>query len=448
MSDRAAGAAGVSFFFRKPGERRAMPVQANCPGCEYAYDVAAPLWGKFVGRPQCCLEFRAPVPSGGAYADRPEPPPVPAVPVPQAESRGPVDRPRPRRRDSVEVPDRRSPAMKLLVSIAAVLLLAVLSVVGYMVLLADRSPRAGSGFGPTTRLLGGPAFVEMDEKAIAMAELVAEADARQEQLEAGLGEIAEGLARDAMRRRERLEIEPEPDRGPVPRELVAVPVPPQDPPAPIDLPRSTASERELARPAKGADANVIAIDVDVRTRTGGDRPILAWDTAGKTFYCRQRAGTLQATKLDGIKQLRTLEIGFRSECLALSAEGLVVALPDREEVWVIASESLEVKHRIAVANVYRVVSSPDRSIAFAAGRASSLCVLDLKKGTVTFNYQEGGNEAHLYRGTCSPDGNYLFRMNNDVLERIRITGTNLSVEESGDHIARSSKAIQISPDSK
>src|SRR5260370_6907084 len=150
MSDRAAGAAGVSFLCGKPGGRRGMAVKGNCAGWEYAYDVAAPLWGKFVRCPQCRLEFRAPVPSGGAYADRPEPPPVPAVPVPQAESPGPVDRPRPRRRDSVEVPDRRSPAMKLLVSIAAVLLLAVLSVGGYMDPLADRPPRAASSFVPHT----------------------------------------------------------------------------------------------------------------------------------------------------------------------------------------------------------------------------------------------------------------------------------------------------------
>jgi len=430
-----------------------MSVERTCPGCRRPYEVPEHLLGKIVRCPKCAAEFRAPAAAPpGAYADRPEPAPAAApVPLPPPDAEQPDPLPVPPRR-APDVPDRRSTATWVAIGLAVALLVGVLSVIGFRIVRADRS---GSDSKSTaTRNWAAaqdPAEIvrrEMEEQllqarmdAVRAAEL--EAVRAQEEMKAAFD-------REDFRRRREEELRRKFDlaKEPValPRGLVAVPNPECLPLEPEDLPRSKASERAVGKAVKQIrDAKVVEIDAN------GSLGI-CWDAEGKTFYCLG-GGTLRRIALDGLKELRTLKIDSRSSSFAFSSEGPVVSVGcPGGELWVIDADSLEVKRRIALPRsserqgpaVDWTVSSPNHSVAFADGH--HLLAVDLKKGVVTHEYKENGELAHLYLGAMSPDGKYLFREESGELQRIRINGTNLAIEDSSGKIASIGEAISVSPD--
>jgi hypothetical protein len=353
------------------------------------------------------------------------------------------------------VPDRRSTATWVAIGLAVALLVGMLGVIGFRIVRADRTGSGGKSTAPAN-WAGAPAW---NQEEIARRELedqllqarmdavrVAELDAVRAQ-----EEMKAAFEREDFRRREEL-LRRDFDlaKGPVapPRGLVAVPNPECTPLEPEDLPRSKASGRVLGKAVKQVrDAKVVEIDVNGSLGT-------CWDAEGKTFYCLGGDDIVHRIALDGLKELRTLKLDSRSRGLALSSEGLVVSVGcPGGALWVIDTDSLEVKRRIALPRsseerqgpaVDWMVSSPNQSIALADGH--HLLAVDLKKGVVTHEYKENGKLAHLYFGAMSPDGKYLFREENGELQRIRINRTNLAVEDSSGKIAPRGNAINVSPD--
>jgi hypothetical protein len=407
-----------------------MPAQTTCPGCQHEYEVPASLLGKFVRCPRCRMEFRAPAPSDGAIADRVEPPPAPAVPVPQAEAPRPAELGRTTRRDPEDHSDRRSAGTRLLIGIAVVLLVALLSAIGYMVLLTERSTSSNSGSGanqPAWFAAAEAADRWEEDRAAAMQEM----QAKREVLAARRVELDRFEEEFAKPPRPPVEVD-RPDPGPLPRALEAVPAPPQDPPAPIELPRSKESGRALGKGAQRIDEGARIVKLDLASYNFEHCALLCWDTAGKTFYRLEQDGVLRRIALEGLKELRTLEIGSYCTFLATSAEGLVVTLRKRGEVWVIDPDTLEVQRRIFVPGVERAVCGRSSSVAFATGSAFNevyLRALDLKAGKTITSYQERGQPTHLQDGDVTPDGKYLFRIDGSYLQRIRVDGVALSIEE-------------------
>jgi hypothetical protein len=385
----------------------------------------------------------------------------------------------------------------VVLAIAILLLLAVLAVIGYRIVDAGRSssasdPTAVKWVGPQRLPVDRAAQMDveeqllrarMDEDAAKMEEMRREKeDARFEREERvrrdRILELEERVRRDEIlqleervRRHEILQLEerrlrdaiaalPVPEKAAaLPRTLIAV-APRENPLEPLELPRSKPSERVLKKESERVDdANVVVIDVDVETQALGDRPIVCWDAAGKSFYCLEFNGMLRRVALDGLKESRTLDIDSRCGSLALSAEGLVVFVEARHEVWVIDAESLDVKQRISVRPsrpVYSVLASPIQSLAYAVGSETQregdrtrFSALDLRTGTVVSEYEDTGSHwPKRDENAASPDGKYLFRRHESRLQRIAIRGTDLIVEESSNAITYPAPDIEVSSDSR
>lgn len=132
---------------------------------------------------------------------------------------------------------------------------------------------------------------------------------------------------------------------------------------------------------------------------------------------------------------------------------LLVTLHRLQQVWVIDPESLQVKRRIAVPAVFRAVSTPALSVAFAGGpniqgRKGVLLVLDLKKGEVVRSYSDGW-EGELYNPVMAPDSRYLFAESSwDRMSRFKVNGAELVCEQSSPRIGDNPRGIDVSPDSR
>jgi hypothetical protein len=181
---------------------------------------------------------------------------------------------------------------------------------------------------------------------------------------------------------------------------------------------------------------------------------LRWAKDGTSFYCLESNGLLRRIALDGFKELKQLDLQRKAGWLDVSAEGLVVTLPDQQEVWVIDADQLRVKARIALPSLTRAVAAPESSMAVAAGGArnfgGSLYVLDLKGGQVVRQYdlQQDFPRAGHQAPVLTPDGKYLFTVGGiEQLFRFELNGRQLVLEESSPRICQGRWiGICVSPD--
>ena len=82
-----------------------------------------------------------------------------------------------------------------------------------------------------------------------------------------------------------------------------------------------------------------------------------------------------------------LSLPDRCSSIERSKEGLLVLLVQRQELWVIDEEDLEVKKRVAIPLAETIVSAPNLSTAFVTvkGDVDKLIVVDLEKGKIVKN---------------------------------------------------------------
>jgi S1-C subfamily serine protease len=174
---------------------------------------------------------------------------------------------------------------------------------------------------------------------------------------------------------------------------------------------------------------------------------------GKSYCHLDAEGVVHRTALADQKEEARCEAGKKCGGMALSAEGIVVAVGG-EEVWLLDAKTLEVKKKIAVKGVQYMAASPKLSTAFAAAApGDALSVLDLKEGKSVKQYGPRDFEAKPSAGfklaQVSPDGRYLFTLASDCLQRFRVEGQQLHFEESSPRLTNGRlEGIDFSTDSK
>lgn len=135
--------------------------------------------------------------------------------------------------------------------------------------------------------------------------------------------------------------------------------------------------------------------------------------------------------------------------LDASAEGLIVSVPGKDELWVL-DDKLEVKKTISIPGLRQAASSPKLSFAVVGGGdRSELRTVDLKKGTInkvtTTEKKFGrslGNDP-----VVTPDGKWAFTTDTQGMIRFEIKGNELTpidVARTGSNPRR----VCVSPDSK
>jgi hypothetical protein len=201
---------------------------------------------------------------------------------------------------------------------------------------------------------------------------------------------------------------------------------------------------------------------------------LCWSVDGKAFFALDDTGTLRRISLSNppIEEKR-LELGRPANGLAMSKEGLVVALAKMEEVWVIHPETLAIKKRISAPGLQRVVAAPTSSFAYAAAKVKStaapappqplqkrfgpqvvvpqapsikdgIIVLDLVAGNPVRQYEHSSKNAAV-----SPDGKYLFAEGGiEQLARYRLRNGEVALDDESPKLAANASGIFVSPDSR
>jgi uncharacterized protein (TIGR03066 family) len=231
----------------------------------------------------------------------------------------------------------------------------------------------------------------------------------------------------------RPEPEPAPESGP--------------PPPKVDV-KVTASGQSL----RGATQDLVDLKVtDVTLPARTTLPCLTWaDEQGSAFFALDSAGVLRRVSFPDFKAVQKADLGKKCSWLALSAEGLVVSLPELQEVWVVGTEKYNVKRAIPVPSLKRAVSAPGLSVAFASN-GDELYELDLRKGTAAKFSGEAGQAPGFADPVLTPDGKYLFtRGGFENMHRFAVQDGKLTYQQSSPRIAqgRVDVGIQISPDSR
>jgi hypothetical protein len=225
-------------------------------------------------------------------------------------------------------------------------------------------------------------------------------------------------------------------------------------PIPIELPPAKVKNKGLQDRVR----NVGKVNVHELRLEPPALPCLVWADDGKSFTSLDADGHLRSVALDGFEEKKELDLGRKATWMSSSAEGLVVAIADPQEVWVVDADKLQVKKRIPVTGgASRVVSTPGLSIAFAAkggGRIEEgLAVLDLKKGeTVRELGSKELPDTAWGALTITPDAKLLFATSrtHEQLQRFRIDdkARSVALEQSSARIASAGQGIYVSPDSQ
>lgn len=207
----------------------------------------------------------------------------------------------------------------------------------------------------------------------------------------------------------------------------------------LALPLPTYTERALAgevRQVDGLQATRLELPA---AKIVGD---LVWTRTGDAFYALTEEGVVYRVRYRGFVEERKLDMARRCSFLALSARGLLVAMKDLQEVWLLDPATLRVQRRFPAPGVERVLSSPALSFAVAAGNGAS--VLDLATGR---SVPSPGVPTHFARIT--PDGRYYFAEGgSSQLLGFKIQDSRLVTDQSSHGLAQNGQAICVSPDSK
>src|SRR5262249_21658747 len=98
------------------------------------------------------------------------------------------------------------------------------------------------------------------------------------------------------------------------------------------------------------DLMVAVIDLDAKQQLGCMRWV---DEQVTAFYALDKNGVLRRVSFPDFKVSQTKDFERKCAWLDISAEGLLLSVPDKQEVWLVDPEQFEVKATIAVPNLKR-----------------------------------------------------------------------------------------------
>ena len=245
---------------------------------------------------------------------------------------------------------------------------------------------------------------------------------------------------------------PSPGPGPGPAPVPPPPKVPVLPPAPVLPPPKDPKVTVVTEDLKGATTSVRDVKVTpfkVRSPLLG---CLFWvDARGSAFYGLDPAGVIHRYAFPELKETQRIELDAPCTYLSPSAEGLVVSVPQRHEVWVLDPDKGTIKQRVGVASLERAVSAPGLSTAFATAAGGILCEIDLRSGKVAVYGGEARSFGGYARPVMSPDGKHLFTTGGiEQMYRFSVRDGKARYEQTSPRIAqgRVDVGVQVSVDSK
>jgi hypothetical protein len=211
-------------------------------------------------------------------------------------------------------------------------------------------------------------------------------------------------------------------------------------------------------PTPATTARQIPVTPDVKLVSFGENvqgwpACLLWaDPRGSSFFALDGAkGVLRRISVPDLKVVQEKDYKRKAAWLAPSAAGLVLSVPDRNEVWLVDPTTLEVTRTIAVDKLQRAVSAAPLSVAFAAAdRGDALHVIDLASGQVKKYQPTEPNfvRAWMDNPAVTPDGKYLFTEGGATfLLRSAVKDGGVTPQEKSPEVGREGR-VCISADSR
>lgn len=181
---------------------------------------------------------------------------------------------------------------------------------------------------------------------------------------------------------------------------------------------------------------------------------LVWARDGKSFYALDQKGLLTRVSTATGEILKKQDYAARCGRLAMSGEGLVLAMPDAKQVWVVDPDNLEtIKKKIPVTVPAQCVSAGvDAKYAIVGGAETApeagVEAIDLQKGFVLRTYKP----VALRSFGVSPDGKFLFGQAGQNLQRLQFFEGALGVGDLPSYAIASNQLffgkVCLSPDSQ
>jgi hypothetical protein len=202
-------------------------------------------------------------------------------------------------------------------------------------------------------------------------------------------------------------------------------------------------------------------DLKFMPLTGLGRAVLqiCWTSDADAFYHLDAAGTLKLIAYPTLQERTILRLNQPAGRLAIGDAGLIVTLPQLEEVWVINPNTFAVQFRVGLAGVQEVLAAPGLKEAIGICKEGGPVVIEFGG--------DGGkvSEAQIDRDALSKlpkeidgfdqaaltaDGKYLFALGTgEQLLRYRVEGRVLFLEDASVRIVSGTKRpVCVSPDGK
>jgi hypothetical protein len=216
---------------------------------------------------------------------------------------------------------------------------------------------------------------------------------------------------------------------------------------------SAADEESLKGDAKQID-DITATPLTIDAK--GLLPCLAWaDDKSSSFYALDGDGVLRLISFPDFKVLKKKDFERKMSWLSVSADGLVLSVPDKHEVWLVDGASWEVKKQLDVPHLQRAVSAPSSAVVVASagdGPVASLYVLDFKAGKANAFTPPEDAQLLAYNGpVMTPDGKHVLTQGvTGQICRFRVDNRKVKYDDQGEPVASGAAGagLQVSPDSK
>jgi hypothetical protein len=178
-----------------------------------------------------------------------------------------------------------------------------------------------------------------------------------------------------------------------------------------------------------------------------------WDAEGKALFHLDSEGTLTRIRADDFISTDRLILGRPAAAMALSSQGLLVAMRDQPEVWVIQPQTLRVIRAIATPSPARYLAChPQQARAVAVG--TEVMLLDVAQGKLLARGLDKHEDAGLpfHDPALTPDGKYLLLAHSSAAAgkvlRVKVEADRLIVAESRNIAGKGIHAFCVTADSR
>lgn len=186
---------------------------------------------------------------------------------------------------------------------------------------------------------------------------------------------------------------------------------------------------------------------------GADVADMALSENGSKLAIADRSGVVRLVSLPSWREEKRLWVGKPVAGIAPCKEGLLIAMPDLQEIWLLKADTLSVTYHWKMDEAGAVVAMPHGGGIWVPkttrGIVTDLQELEqlthaLQKTTSGLELMKAQGAAGSYRKhagskqlstfenlKASPKGDYLFCTSSDCLFRLRPTGPGVRIEEAG-----------------